>query len=393
MDPAPSSIGPRGRGVTPESRPYDLDRIARFVGTVLIFLALFFLLRTLADVLVPFAIALLLAYLLNPIVEVFERRLHSRGLAVLATLVGSVGFLVLLSWLGARYVGGEVRQMTRFLEELRTAGTPAYENVQAFVRDLNGYPWIQEAIQAGRDRLRELDVQDLLVDAGQTLAPRLLGLVGGLVGVIGGVLRFLLGLTVVLIVLLYLVFLLVDFPRVRESWKDLLPPRYREGVVTFLDEFASTMRVYFRGQFVVACVVGVLFAIGFRLVGIQLAVLLGLAVGLLNMIPYLQIVAIVPAGLLAVLHAVETDASVWTSLLWVGLVFVVVQVIQDAVLVPRILGKSTGLRPAVLLLGIFVWGKLLGFLGLVLAIPLTCLGVAYYTRWLESARARAASSG
>ena len=64
------------------------------------------------------------------------------------------------------------------------------------------------------------------------------------------------------------------------------------------------------------------------------------------------------------------------------IVFAVVQLIQDAVLTPRILGKSTGLRPLVILLGVCVWGKLLGFLGLVLAIPLTCIGLAYYRKFI-----------
>ena len=68
------------------------------------------------------------------------------------------------------------------------------------------------------------------------------------------------------------------------------------------------------------------------------------------------------------------------SVVLVLLVFAVVQVIQDAILTPRIMGKTTGLRPVAILLGVFIWGKLLGFLGLLLAIPLTCLGVAYYQR-------------
>ena len=68
------------------------------------------------------------------------------------------------------------------------------------------------------------------------------------------------------------------------------------------------------------------------------------------------------------------------SLLLVVAVFAVAQLIQDAVLTPRIMGKATGLRPAIMLLGVCIWGQLLGFLGLVLAIPLTCLGLAYYRR-------------
>ena len=85
---------------------------------------------------------------------------------------------------------------------------------------------------------------------------------------------------------------------------------------------------------------------------------------------------------LGLFRALETGSSVVESLLLVLLVFAVVQTIQDGLVAPRIIGKVTGLRPIAVLLGVFVWGKLLGFLGLVLAIPLTCLGIAYYSRFV-----------
>jgi len=184
-------------------------------------------------------------------------------------------------------------------------------------------------------------------------------------------------------------FLLLDFQSFQATWKDYLPPPYRESIVEFFDEFSDAMSKYFRGQAIVALCVGVLFAIGLSLLGIRLAILLGLMIGLMNMVPYLQIVGLVPAILLAVLRAVETEASPLLMLLGVLVVFAVVQLIQDTLLTPRIIGKTTGLRPAVILLAITVWGKLLGPLGLVLAIPLTCLAFAYYRRiiktWRESA--------
>ena len=82
--------------------------------------------------------------------------------------------------------------------------------------------------------------------------------------------------------------------------------------------------------------------------------------------------------------AVEKDGSFWGYVAGVGIVFVVVQVLQDLVITPRIMGKVTGLRPVIILFGVLFWGKLLGFLGLILAIPLTCLGLAYYRRALAA---------
>ena len=115
---------------------------------------------------------------------------------------------------------------------------------------------------------------------------------------------------------------------------------------------------------------------------------MGLFLGLLNMVPYLQIVGTVPALLLAVVHAVETGTAIWVVLALVALVFVGVQVIQDAVLVPRIMGKVTGLNPAMILLSLSIWGKLLGLLGLIIALPMTYLLVVYYRRFLAAQAAQ-----
>ena len=100
------------------------------------------------------------------------------------------------------------------------------------------------------------------------------------------------------------------------------------------------------------------------------------------MVPYLQMVSLVPAMLLAGLRAIEGGSGFLESVLLTLLVFAVIQVIQDVLIVPRVMGKATGLRPVAILLGLFIWGKLLGFLGLLLAIPLTCLGIAYYRRYV-----------
>jgi predicted PurR-regulated permease PerM len=107
----------------------------------------------------------------------------------------------------------------------------------------------------------------------------------------------------------------------------------------------------------------------------------------LNMVPYLQVIGLIPAFLLALVHGLETGGSVWIPLALTGLVFVVVQAIQDGILVPKIMGRVTGLSPAMILLSLSVWGKLLGIFGLLIALPMTCLLLAYYRRFLASTAA------
>ena len=142
------------------------------------------------------------------------------------------------------------------------------------------------------------------------------------------------------------------------------------------------MNRYFRGQTLVAFCVGVLFSIGFLIIDFPLAIGLGMLIGLLNLVPYLQVIGFVPTLLLAVLKTSDTGGNFWLILGSALLVFVVVQIIQDGFLVPRIMGKVTGLNPAIILLSLSIWGSLLGMIGMIIALPLTTLMLSYYRRYI-----------
>jgi len=204
----------------------------------------------------------------------------------------------------------------------------------------------------------------------------------GIWGVISGAAGFLLGIVGLTVIVLYLIFLLADYQSVKEGWKKLIPPAHREAVVGFVYEFDASMNRYFRAQAAVASIVGILFAIGFTLIGLPMGILLGLFIGLLNMVPYLQVVGLIPASLLAMVHALETDQSIWLVLGLTALVFAVIQIIQDAFLTPKIMGKVTGMSPAIIMLSLSVWGKILGMLGLLIALPVTALLHAYYKKFI-----------
>ena len=362
-----------------ETPRYDFDRVFRLLLTVGTLIATFWLLAYLSDVLVPFAVAVLLAYLLNPIVNAFEQKTGGRrGLAVGLTLaIFAVAVLVivpLLLW----FVYGEVVEVSQIIAD-REIKEKLLVQIQPLTDKITSSEF-QEKLQEFKDSTDPDQLQQLLLKAAGLMLPTVAKLTEGVLGIIGTLFNALLALTGVVIVLLYLIFLLMDFNSFQSGWKEQLPPQYREAIVEFFGEFSRAMSRYFRGQFLVAACCGILFAIGFKIVGIRLAVFVGLFVGLLNMVPYLQTVGFGPAILLALLKAFESEMSPLWPILGVVLVFAVVQLIQDAVLTPQIMGQATGLKPWVMLLSIFVWGKLLGFLGLVLAIPLSCLGLAYYRR-------------
>ena len=142
------------------------------------------------------------------------------------------------------------------------------------------------------------------------------------------------------------------------------------------------MNRYFRGQSLIAFCVGVLLAIGFKIIDFPLAVTLGLFIGVLNLIPYLQTIGLVPMVLLSLLKSAETGENFWIIFGLSLLVLGIVQCIEDLYLTPRIMGKAMGLNPAIILLSLSVWGTLLGFIGLIIALPLTTLCLSYYKRFI-----------
>jgi len=369
-----------------DKRPITFDRVARLAFAALLFYGAISLLDYLSDVLIPFAVAFLLAYLLNPLVKLVQRKVPRRAAAVAISLAAIFLVLLLAGWLIAPVIGKEIRHLGDVVAGLVGQSDLALR-LQAKLP-----PDIWEAIKnyAASESVQEFVRSDNVIAAAKTVAAKVLP---GLWGLLSGTLSMLLGLLGLFVIGLYLVFILLDYEKVSEGWRKLLPDRYLEPVTAFLKDFEQGMRRYFRAQAAVAGVVGLVFALGFWLIGLPLGILLGLFIGLLNMIPYLQIVGLIPAFGFAVIHAFETGGSVWGALALVAAVFVVAQLLQDAILVPRIMGKTMGLNPAVMLLSLSIWGKLLGMLGLLLALPLTVLLYAYYQRFLRKTAADGASDG
>ena len=185
------------------------------------------------------------------------------------------------------------------------------------------------------------------------------------------------------IVILYLFFILMDYEELSDGWIKLVPKRNRKVAAKLVEDVQHGMNSYFRGQALVAFLVGILFSIGFLIIDFPLAIGLGLFIGFLNLVPYLQAVGFIPTILLAWLKANDTGESFWFILLTAIIVFIVVQSIQDAILVPKIMGKLMGLNPAVILLSLSVWGSLMGMIGLIIALPLTTLILSYYRQFIE----------
>ena len=360
-----------------DRKPYTLDRVIRIGITVGLLWGFIWVLGYLSDVLIPFAVALLLAYLINPLVQLVQKKIHNRLIAVVLSLFAVAVFVALVAWLFIPVIVRDIGQMGQILSRLVSNTDLAERAAERLPPDL----WQALKDYAARKEIQEFFKTDNFWKIIEAATRKILP---GVWGFITGTASFFMGLIGLAVIGLYLVFLLLDYQKVKEGWKDLIPPAYRETLIGFVNDFNAGMNRYFRAQALVASIVGVLLAFGFWLIGLPMGILLGLFIGLLNMVPYLQIIGLIPAFLLALVHGLQTAGSVWTTVGLTGLVFVVIQAIQDGFLVPRIMGRITGLSPAIILLSLSIWGKLLGIFGLLIALPMTCLLLAYYRRFLAA---------
>jgi len=359
----------------PNDRSFTFDRVVQLALFAGLAWGLVLLLDYLSDVLLPFVTGLVVAYFLDPVTNRVQHVIKQRVLAALFTLVSITLAVSLVVWFMVPMVGNELAEMGRTVSKM-AANT---ELAQAAQEHLPENVWEEMNEILKRDDVKRYLTSDGAVQMAKDTAKNLLP---GAWGVLSGAANVLTFITGILVIMLYVVFLLIDYHNMAARWRDYLPPSIRDDVSGFVEEFIQATNRYFRSQALVACCVAVLFAIGFFTIGLPLAILMGIFIGLLNMVPYLQIVGTIPCLLLAGLKALEQGDNFLGALGLVLLVFGVVQLIQETVLVSRFQGEAMGLSPAIILLSISVWGKLLGFLGLILALPLTCLGLAYYRRYL-----------
>jgi len=324
----------------------------------------------LRNVLLPFMIAWLIAYLLNPIVRFIQKRLHlkKRFAAVLITFALLAGTLTLVFISITPLVKDEIIQINNLISTYQLKSIT-----------IDGIPLsIHEFIQNHIDfqSFRELLSKENATESLKYIMP-------AVQNVVSNSISFILGFTVVFIILLYLIFILLDYDKINQLWMNMIPHKYRPVVSRITLDVEKSMNNYFRHQALICLIVAVLFATAFQIIGLPLAIILGILIGMLHMVPYLHTISIVPAILLCWLKVSETGQSFWGMVGLVILIYIIIQCIIDLVLVPRIMGKAMGLNPAIILLSLSIWGSLMGIAGMIIAIPLTTLLLSYYQQFLN----------
>ena len=347
----------------------NFDRFVRGLIFMTVLVAGYFLVCYLSPVLVPFVVAWAFAYILYPVVNFFQYkcRLHFRMLSILVTLVIVIGIISTLLYLAIPVMLEELLHLKDVAIAYVSGSTGADslpEVVQKFIRENSDKLRIERL-------LNEKDLMSGLKEALPRVWNMLLSTANVLISIVSS-----------LIALLYLVFMLNDYDRVKKGWIRFVPKSKRSMAKKIVSDIDNGMSGYFRGQALVALANCVLFSVGFMIIGFPMPVGLGVFIGLISFIPYVQLLGFFPATVLAILCSVDTGRNFWMLMLGVIAVYCIVQVLQDSIITPHIMGKILGLRPAVVLLSLTVWGYLLGIIGLIIALPLTQILISYYRHYV-----------
>lgn len=343
------------------------DRFVRWMLGGLLALAILYVVNYLSSVLLPFFVAWLLAYLLYPIVCIVQYKLHvsSRVLSIVVTLVFVVGVLTGMVYMIVPPMIEQFEKLGGLVTRYLHTTTHVYDFPKA----------IDSWMTANYDSIEQFFRKKEVASAIQQAMPKVFSVIGQTANVIISVIAS-------LITLLYMFFILLDYEVLTSGLVKMAPRKSRPFWTSLLSDVAKELNNYIRGQGMVALCIGVLFCIGFTVIDFPMAIGMGIMMGVMSLIPYVHSLGLIPIVFLSLLKAADTGQNFWLILLSALAVFVVVQLITDLVLTPRIMGKAMGLNPAVLLLSLSVWGTLLGFIGLIVALPLTTLIIAYYKRYV-----------
>lgn len=332
------------------------------IGVVAV-LALLRLLDTTGFLLAPFVLALILAYMLDPVVDRMEGRRIGRSVAIVLLILPVLAALALALVFGlpalAAQFAGIIEDTPEFLARLASW-------LEALLERLSVVDIALIDEEALLERLRSVDagaVMGFLEDKRATIAAAIWS---GVLGFGRGLGSFftVVGYTVLTPVLTF--YLLRDYDRLKERVAELIPLKARKTVLESASEYDRLLSRYLRGQITVALAMGLITALGLLLFRFPNALLLGALVAVFSVVPYLGLIlSLIPALFIALV-----SGNVGFSLLTIAIVYGGSQVLEGAVISPRIVGESVGLHPVWVVLALSVSGFFLGFVGLLIAVPL-----------------------
>lgn len=314
------------------------------LGTLILAFSYFFIL--LFPITTPFFIAFLLAYLLDPLVDLLEKKGINRTWGILIIYLTLIAFITATLFYGLPRV---IFELNKFADTI-----PAYtKQVQDFIK----------TFQKNYSRVNIPESIRIIID--DTIKEAENYLIQIFRSVAQGFLNFFTKIFDIILAPILAFYLLKDFDNIKSWFISLIPSGYQKELITLGQQMDKVLKSFLRGHLIVALLVGILTAVGLHLVGMEFAIVLGLVAGVFNIIPYFgPLFGIIPAVALALLQSKKTA-------LYVFLIMVGIQQIEGNIISPKILSKSVGLHPLLIILALLAGGQLLGILGMILAVPLT----------------------
>lgn len=361
--------------------PYAGTREHRLVVTAASLLIGLWLVQALGSILAPFLIAFVIAYILDPAADALERRRVPRGAAVAILLVPVLAAIVLALVFG---IPALAQQGSELVAQIPAAISRAAAWLQAQRLRLErlDLPFVSGQAVADQLPLDEARIAAFIQAQQQAILERAWTAVLG-VGRGFGFLITLIGYLVLTPVLV--VYLLRDFNRITDRVAHLVPAARRDRWLGFAQEYDHLLSRFLRGQVIAALIVGLLTWIGLLIAGFPYSGLVGAIAGVFNLVPYLGlVVSVVPVLIIALL-----SGSFLAALAKAGIVFFIVQLIDSTITGPRIVGGSVGLHPVWVILALAIGSFFFGLVGLLLAIPVA----VFIKLLLRDALARYARDG
>ena len=347
-------------------REFTFDRIARMLVLSVLILLIYVAVQAIWSVILPFLLAGIFAYVMMPLVRFFQYtlRLRSRGLSVILTLLllGAVVYLAVIFIIPS--INAEIEKTLQVI-----SGYSSGQDILTMILPRNIRNYLNGGLRWGNFP-QQLSLEKILENV-KLLLDQVGGIINSTLSIFSWGLVFLIGFV-------YFVFILLDFENLGRGFISLFPKTLRPTIRTISMDLDRYMNNYFRGQALVAMSVGILLSIGFNIIGLPLATAMGIFIGILNFIPYMQALGIIPLGLASLLMAAQTGENAFVCMLLAYGVLI----IQDMIIVPRIMGQTMGMRPSLILLVLSIWGYLLGFFGMLIALPITMFIYSLYMRYV-----------
>lgn len=351
-------------------REFTFDRIARMLVLSVLILLIYVAVQAIWSVILPFLLAGIFAYVMMPLVRFFQYtlRLRSRGLSVILTLLllGAVVYLAVIFIIPS--INAEIEKTLQVI-----SGYSSGQDILTMILPRNIRNYLNGGIRWGNFP-QQLSFEKVLENV-KLLLDQVGGIINSTLSIFSWGLVFLIGF-------IYFVFILLDFENLARGFISLFPKTLRPTIRTISMDLDRYMNNYFRGQALIAISVGILLSIGFNIIGLPLATAMGIFIGILNFIPYMQALGIIPLGLTSLLMAAQTGENAFVCMLLAYGVLMIVQIIQDMIIVPHIMGQTMGMRPSLILLVLSIWGYLLGFFGMLIALPITMFIYSLYMRYV-----------